>query len=133
MAFKILCMLVVLGLVAVEAMPKHHQIQKRSMRLCGKMLVEALATVCENEYYDPSHMHMRKRNYAYTADTYPAGYDSSMTEFKGFVDPQTALDFLGLQAPRSTRGVADECCYKSCTFHQLLSYCGPSSRSLDDK
>ncbi|GFR13813.1 bombyxin B-1-like protein [Trichonephila clavata] len=128
MAFKSLCFLVALLLV-VEAMPRHHPIQKRSMRLCGRMLVDALAAVCQSEYYDPNHMTMRKRNYAYTADTYP-GWDSSMTDFKGFVDPQTALDFFGLQPPRSTRGVADECCSKSCSIHQLLSYCGSSSRSI---
>ncbi|KAF8771055.1 bombyxin B-1 homolog [Argiope bruennichi] len=131
MAFKYLCLLVAcLILASVDGMPRHHSIQKRSMRLCGRMLVDALATVCQNEYYDPNHIQMRKRNYAYTADTYPS-WDNSMTDFKGFVDPQTALDFFGLQMPRNPRGVADECCSKSCTFHQLLSYCGPSSRSLE--
>ncbi|XP_015919841.2 bombyxin A-1 homolog [Parasteatoda tepidariorum] len=128
MAFKSLCLgvAIVCSIVFVNAIPRHHNIQKRSIKLCGSMLVDALATVCQNEYYDPAGRQLltKKRNYAYVAENYPGYGDGSLTEFEGFVDPQTALDFLG--QPRSTRGVADECCRKSCSFSQLLSYCNHS-------
>ncbi|KAG8195449.1 hypothetical protein JTE90_013901 [Oedothorax gibbosus] len=131
MAFKYLCLLLAALMCCASALPRHQLLSrsKRSMRLCGSMLVDALAAVCESDYYDPSgRMEMRKRNYEYSnTDNFPGQYDSSITEFNGFVDPQTALDFLGLQRmvpPRASRGVADECCQKSCTFNQLASYCG---------
>lgn len=125
MAFKYLSIFaaIICSIVLVNGLPRHHSIHKRSMRLCGSMLVDALATVCQNEYYDPAgRQATRKRNYAYVADSYPSAWgEGSLTDFDGFVDPQTAMDFFGQQ--RSTRGVADECCRKSCSFNQLLSYC----------
>ncbi|KFM70794.1 hypothetical protein X975_21955, partial [Stegodyphus mimosarum] len=136
MAFKYLSLWAALActVMLVNALPTHHNIQKRSgIRLCGKMLVDALATVCQNEYYDPSsNIEMTKRNYVYSADNIPTW--DSFPESDGFVRPQTALDFFSINmVPRNTRGIVDECCRKSCTIQELMSYCGPNSSAFQGK
>ncbi|XP_054717535.1 bombyxin G-1-like [Uloborus diversus] len=132
MAFKsfVLCAALLLYCFTLShTLPRLHNIHKRSLRLCGKMLVEALAAICQNEYYDPSHQIMRKRTYAYSSDSYPI-LESSYSEEGGSysIDPQESFEFFSMnQLPRNPRGVADECCRFPCSLQQLISYCSTDS------
>ncbi|GIY98558.1 ilGF domain-containing protein [Caerostris extrusa] len=68
--------------------------------LCGAQLSEALSLACGSNFYVPRQMR-----------------DLSSSTLKDSV----ALSFFGR---RHSRGIVDECCHKSCSMQELLSYCG---------
>ncbi|CAL1262098.1 unnamed protein product [Larinioides sclopetarius] len=70
--------------------------------LCGKELSDAVSLACGNNIYDPRVV----RN-------------SPL----GLMKDSVALSFLG-RLNRQHRGIVEECCHKSCSLQELLSYCG---------
>ncbi|GIX90422.1 ilGF domain-containing protein [Caerostris extrusa] len=71
-----------------------------TVQACGKSLSELLSLVCEGIYNEPE-----KRSFTHNND--------------GLF--QTEDFFLPM---RLSRGVADECCHRPCSFSTLRSYCG---------
>ncbi|GBN38973.1 hypothetical protein AVEN_202208-1 [Araneus ventricosus] len=70
--------------------------------LCGTQLSEALSLACGSNFYVPREAR-----------------DSSL----GVMKDRVALSFLGRHR-RLHRGIVEECCHKSCSMQELLSYCG---------
>ncbi|KFM59491.1 Bombyxin A-2-like protein, partial [Stegodyphus mimosarum] len=68
--------------------------------LCGRQLAEALALVCDNNYYAPR----EKRSVA------------------DFSHSSPVISFL--ERHRRDEGIVDECCRRKCSINELRSYCG---------
>ncbi|XP_076337431.1 insulin-like [Tachypleus tridentatus] len=113
----------------VAALPSQHLIQTRSQRLCGSELSQALSIVCGGFYYLPS----LKRSDREPFDT-ELGTDPwwrlmkalQISSDMGYLDGHIATSLFHKRdsLSRQTRGVSDECCTKSCTINELMSYCG---------
>ncbi|KFM83113.1 hypothetical protein X975_16491, partial [Stegodyphus mimosarum] len=116
MAFKNLSLWAAMActVMLVNTQSTQHNVQKRGgIRLCGRLLTETLAMVCDTDYV--LHVDTAKRNYAYSGDTIP-NWENSFSGSDGFVRPQTALDIFSVSnVPRNARGIVDECCRKKCT------------------
>ncbi|GFX55110.1 hypothetical protein TNCV_1155711 [Trichonephila clavipes] len=92
---SILALLV--GAIVTEPISRH----TRGV-LCGTELSDALSLACGSIFYVP-----RNRR------------DPSLGMLKGTV----AMSFFGRHR-RQHRGIVEECCHKSCSMQELLSYCG---------
>ncbi|XP_023222614.1 bombyxin A-2 homolog [Centruroides vittatus] len=123
------CLCTAAFLLVSEALPTDHRIQVRRTRLCGRHLVEALALVCDSEYYEPQPLRKRKNMIKM-----PWKSLMEVPEGVGFLDRKRALSFYRNDDffERRTRGIADECCKKSCTIRELASYCKHSIFYDDD-
>ncbi|CAN7941326.1 unnamed protein product [Ixodes hexagonus] len=124
---------VVLLLCAAALLSSHQGASARSgvekrTRYCGPDLVSVLNFLCD-EYYDPT----QKRHAGYHPShdvpaTLPIWFpvlDTSGDSKLGFMEAKEAMQLLRPSAHygRQTRGIIEECCHKSCTTRELLSYC----------
>ncbi|XP_035223267.1 LIRP-like [Stegodyphus dumicola] len=118
-----------------------------NIKVCGRMLTQTLAILCEGEYYHPKENSSRtyrpqKRNYGtepIEIDSYPqwlllslmskGQLDSSLLSLlrpwmvKSQLEASQAYPEPSAFHKRKPRGVVDECCKKPCTFRELVSYC----------
>ncbi|XP_034937596.1 LIRP-like isoform X2 [Chelonus insularis] len=88
-------------------------------RYCGKQLSNALQILCNGVYnsmFKKSDQEMEiDADYPYPYD-YPLRSRASANAMWG--------RFGGVRFRRESRGVHDECCVKSCSLQELMSYCG---------
>ncbi|GFY37986.1 hypothetical protein TNIN_162181 [Trichonephila inaurata madagascariensis] len=70
--------------------------------LGGAQLSEALSLACGSNFYVPRNIR-----------------DPSL----GMLKSTVAMSFFGRHR-RQHRGIVEECCHKSCSMQELLSYCG---------
>ncbi|XP_050024520.2 insulin-like [Dermacentor andersoni] len=95
-------------------------IEKRT-RFCGPYLVETLDALCGGEFFDPSQKrHAGRQQMALQ----PMWLPWAMEPRLGFLDAKTALQLLRPAAHRQVRGIIEECCHKSCSVAEMMSYCG---------
>ncbi|GFQ93750.1 hypothetical protein TNCT_630991 [Trichonephila clavata] len=92
---SILALLV--GAIVTEPISRH----TRAV-LCGAQLSEALSLACGSNFYVPRNIR-----------------DPSL----GMLKSTVAMSFFGRHR-RQHRGIVEECCHKSCSMQELLSYCG---------
>ncbi|XP_071442169.1 LIRP-like [Hetaerina americana] len=106
--------------------------KRSSSKYCGRYLSNALQVVCNGVYNNP--IHKKSSGDLIPAEFMHADPDSD----SGFWLQNSDLEALTFPfrpkasatplAPgsfrRVTRGVYDECCRKSCTFHEMATYCG---------
>ncbi|KAH7933108.1 hypothetical protein HPB49_008295 [Dermacentor silvarum] len=103
-------------------------IEKRT-RFCGPYLVETLEALCGGEFFDPAQKRHTGRQQMTLQPMLPPWV---MEPRLGFLDTKTALQLLRPVARRQGRGIIDECCHKSCSVAELLSYCGPTRPTSTD-
>ncbi|XP_076324355.1 insulin-like [Tachypleus tridentatus] len=108
------------AVVCVQGLPNNHRVQKRSQKICGTQLAEALAIVCHSFYYSPF---KRAESELPSKDE---DYDGNLNFERGLIHSRSALALFGKRDMlfRKVRGVTDECCRKGCTITELTSYCG---------
>lgn len=99
-------------------------VEKKRARLCGPYLVDALDSLCNGEIFDPT----QKRHSGSSRTNLPAWVsllEPAGNPKLGFLDAKTALQLLrpSPRFGRQTRGIIEECCHKSCSLSELMSYC----------
>lgn len=111
-----------------QALGGVQRIEKRR-RYCGRQLVDVLSFLC-TEYYDPD-----QKRHTYDTPAHDLSLqvwfpflETSSSDDKvpnGFLESKSALQFLRSGTPysRHTRGIIEECCHKSCSTNELMSYC----------
>ncbi|XP_074605316.1 LIRP-like [Brevipalpus obovatus] len=123
--------------------------KRQSIQLCGSKLHEALELVCQGKFASPKRAFRVQNPLDQQEHMIPGQDDPWQTgtlarlmnsnspddpEYPAyFLDQTTAYSVLGstrkparenaVYLIRHTRGVADECCRKSCTHDELKSYC----------
>lgn len=102
-------------------------VEKKRTRLCGPSLVDALYSLCNGEFFDPT----QKRHAGSSRTNLPAWVsllEPAGNPKLGFLDAKTALQLLrpSPRFGRQTRGIIEECCHKSCSLGELMSYCKPA-------
>ncbi|XP_022239005.1 insulin-like [Limulus polyphemus] len=116
----LLSMCLCAAVVCVQGLPNNHRVQKRSQKICGTQLAEALAIVCHSFYYSPF------KRVETELPTNDDESDDNLTFEGGLLHSRSALSLFGKRDMlfRKVRGVTDECCRKGCTITELTSYCG---------
>ncbi|XP_013772158.1 insulin-1-like [Limulus polyphemus] len=116
----------------VMALPSQHMIQTRSQKLCGPELAQALSIVCGGFYYFPQKRPDSEffNNELTTVPWWRMVKDLQTPTDGGYLDTKMAMSMFRKRdsLARQTRGVSDECCTKSCTINELMSYCGSSGK-----
>ncbi|XP_031622182.1 bombyxin B-1 homolog isoform X1 [Contarinia nasturtii] len=100
-------------------------------KLCGRMLVDALALICNNEY--ETIIHPSKRSDELFEEYYSDQPSPLIDDLPVNYQTYAYLSKLVPDAPElrsrvrrewvARRGVYDECCRKPCTVQELKSYC----------
>lgn len=120
---KLFCLGVILLLSAVLSDAHFdRQIRARPNKYCGTALVDTLGILCENGYNS-----LRKKSIS-NEDEY---FDDQQEEHTGlqipgfpFVPRTNSARMMSENSfRRFGRGVTDECCKKSCSIIELMSYC----------
>ncbi|XP_013785060.1 insulin-like [Limulus polyphemus] len=117
----------------VMSLPSQHLIQTRSQKLCGSELAQALSIVCGGFYYPPPHKRPDRELFDNELNTVPwwrLMKDLQIPSDVGYLDGHIATSLFHKRdsLSRQTRGVSDECCAKSCTINELMSYCGSAGK-----
>ncbi|KAK2714891.1 hypothetical protein QYM36_009780 [Artemia franciscana] len=84
--------------------------EKRSMRLCGRYLVDALKMICKGSYAGPGKRSVRST-------------DSEEPSFANFFSNINNEEANTSMSTRVRRGIVDDCCKRYCTYSELSSYC----------
>ncbi|XP_022235555.1 insulin-like [Limulus polyphemus] len=114
------------------ALPSQHLIATRSQRLCGPELAEALSLVCGGIYYTP-YKRLEHGVFNKDMDTVPwwrlvKEMDTSSDD--AYLGRKIAMSLFRKSDTfsRPIRGVTDECCIKSCSISELMTYCGAGGK-----
>ncbi|XP_058789500.1 LIRP-like isoform X2 [Phymastichus coffea] len=91
-------------------------------KYCGKHLVNTLQLICHGLYNT-----MFKRDQEMDLDDYPSYDDSYPFRSRARARAMMMGRFGGSRYRRQSRGVHDECCVKSCSVAELVSYCASPS------
>nr|ACD11945.1 hypothetical protein [Isometrus maculatus] len=90
-------------------------VRSRRIQVCGPQLADALRLICNGTYYTPS----QNKRFVSTYNDLLNPYWNPVEKSYGNAFNRMSPLFLDLEK----RGVADECCHKSCTFSQMSAYC----------
>ncbi|KAL7072823.1 hypothetical protein ACQ4LE_007805 [Meloidogyne hapla] len=85
-------------------------------RICGRLLINALKTVCNHQYMQPTREQLYDNYYKNTGMVFRARRSSSISEI------------IGGGATRKRRGIIWECCTNKCSLNYIRNnYCAPGS------
>ncbi|CAK1585868.1 unnamed protein product [Parnassius mnemosyne] len=99
MKIQVLLLLTIIGTISIESG------NSQRIVLCGRRLAETLAMVCDSGT-------MMKKSVSNSIQEYKYGWQ--------WLAPRVAHSF---GQPRGKRGIVSECCEKSCSLEELLTYC----------
>ncbi|KAF7640342.1 IlGF domain-containing protein [Meloidogyne graminicola] len=93
-------------------------------RICGRLLINALKTVCNHQYMQPTRDHLYDNYYKNTGMVLRARRSSSSSSIS---------ELFGNGKTRTRRGIIWECCTNKCSLNYIRNnYCATGSNTGDE-